>query len=138
MRKLEEDVVLPFRFGWGRRDFTADMTPSPVACRLTDADQARRQVSLQEEVFPGIREVVRLDDGFALRFPGGPQWLDRLVRLIAFERECCPFLLLELRAEPEGGPIWLRMRGPEGTVEFLTGVLRGCGVPVPASPAENG
>lgn len=107
-----------------------DTKTRPIACTLTDAEQARRQRNLQEELLSGIQETVRLDDGYALRFPGERQWLERVTDMIGFERECCPFLLLELRAEPDAGPIWLRLRGPEGTVDFLSESLRGCGVSV--------
>lgn len=32
---------------------------------------------------------------------------------------CCSLLTLELVAEPDEGPIWLRARGPAGIREFL-------------------
>lgn len=104
--------------------------PHPVACTLTDAEQVRRQRELQEALCSGIQETVRLDDGYALRCPGERRWLERVAALIGFERECCPFLLLEVRAEPGAGPIWLRLSGPEGTVDFLSRTLRACGVRV--------
>lgn len=106
------------------------MKPSPISCTLTDPEQANRQRELQEEFCRGVQTAVRLDDGIALRLPGSREWLERAAQLIAFERECCPFLLLELKAEPEQGPIWLHLRGPEGTVEFLTTMFRECGVAV--------
>lgn len=106
------------------------MNASPIACTLTDSEQVDRQRELQNELCEGVQEAVCLDDGIALRFPGSREWLERASHLIAFERECCPFLLLELRVEPERGPIWLRLRGPEGTVGFLTTMFRECGVSV--------
>lgn len=106
------------------------MKERPLRCTLTDPERANRQRELQAALCEGIEEAVRLKDGIALRFPGSREWLERASRLIAFERECCPFLLLELRAEPEQGPIWLHLRGPEGTVEFLTTMFRECGMSV--------
>jgi hypothetical protein len=35
------------------------------------------------------------------------------------KRECCRFFTFELRFEPDLGSISFRMRGPEGTKEFL-------------------
>lgn len=107
-----------------------ERNPHPISCTLTDAEQVRRQRELQEGLCSGLQEAVRLDDGYALRFPGERRWLERVAALMGFERECCPFLLLELRAEPGAGPIWLRLRGPEGTVDFLARTLRACGVGV--------
>lgn len=105
-----------------------DMNSRSISCTLTDADQVRRQRELQEELCSGIQEVVRLEGGYALRFPGEQRWLERAAALIGFERKCCPFLLLELRAEPKTGPIWLRLSGPKGTADFLAETLSACGV----------
>ena len=39
------------------------------------------------------------------------------------ERECCPFLAFELAAEPNKGPVILRVIGPNGAKEFLRAIL---------------
>jgi hypothetical protein len=106
------------------------MKPGPISCTLTASELTNRQRELQEELCAGVQEAGRLDDGIALQLPGSREWLERASQLVAFERECCPFLLLEIKAEPERGPIWLHLRGPEGTVEFLTTMFRECGVSV--------
>ena len=64
-------------------------------------------------------ETKELDHGYAYRFPSGANWIAELAQLITFERECCPFLLFQLRLEPANGPLWLELTGPEGTKEFL-------------------
>jgi hypothetical protein len=99
---------------------TAD---APVACRLTDAEQRARQQVLQREVFGGVEERRELADGYALRFPGDAAWLETLAAFIRFERDCCPFFTFELRCEPQSGPLWLHLRGPEGTKAFVAGLL---------------
>lgn len=91
----------------------------PIACVLPDTERAARQRALQHELGSAVDERVELEDGWALRFPPGPEWIRRLAELIVFERACCPFLTLELEAEPGQGPVWLRLRGPEGTKAFL-------------------
>lgn len=91
----------------------------PIACTLTDSEQAERQSVLQQEIASAVEERVELEDGYALRFPSSPNWIPRLAELVVFERSCCPFLTLELTAEPEHGPVWLRLRGPEGTKALL-------------------
>lgn len=95
------------------------MSELPIACTLTDAERRRRQRELQEKLLRGVRETVELEDGYALRFPGGPEWVRELAELIVFERACCPFLTIELLAECDHGAAWLKLRGPDGTKEFL-------------------
>ncbi len=85
---------------------------------------------VQREVSGAAEEVRELPDGYALRFPGEGGWLATLAELIRCERECCPFLRLELHAEQQDGPLWLRLRGPAGTKEFVVGLLA-----LPASDA---
>ena len=99
---------------------------SPIACRLKDAEEKRKRMKLEEELLAAVRETVELEDGYALRFPGEPAWLRRLAEFAVLERACCPFLAIELAAEPEGGPIWLRLRGPAGTRDFLAGNFALC------------
>lgn len=62
-----------------------------------------------------------------MRFPGEAVWLEDLARLVVMERACCPFLRMELVAEPEAGPVWLKLRGPEGTKAFLARSFALCG-----------
>jgi len=72
-------------------------------------------------------EARQLPDGYALRFPGEETWASRLLRFIVQERACCPFFSFELVFEPGQGPIWLHLRGPAGTTEFVTEMLRRVG-----------
>lgn len=95
----------------------------PIACSLTEPERQAREQVLQREVFSGIQEVRELPDGYALRYPGDAAWLDTLAGFIRFERECCPFFTFELRCEPEQGPLWLHLRGPEGVKGFVAGML---------------
>ena len=63
------------------------------------------------------REPVELPDGLAFRFAADE--LDTVARFVANERRCCPFLRFEMTLDAAGGPLWLRMSGPEGTRHFL-------------------
>ncbi len=103
------------------------MRSVPIACTLTDPEQRRRQEDLQERLLEGIEEIVELADGYGLRFPGEARWVKTLAELIVMERACCPFLQMELVAESESGPVWLKLRGPEGTKEFLERSFAICG-----------
>ena len=95
----------------------------PIVCRLLGPELRAREQVLQREIFSGVQEVRELPDGYALRYPGEARWLATLAEFIRFERACCPFLRFELHAEQQDGPLWLRLRGPEGAKEFIAALL---------------
>lgn len=91
----------------------------PIACTLTDSElQERRRTTLQK-VRSGVVEVRELEDGYAYCFPSEGEWLAELANLVNLERQCCPFLRFRIAVEPNGGPTWLELTGPEGTKDFL-------------------
>ena len=90
-----------------------------IACSLSDPDVAERRRDLTRDVFGGALKVQTLEDGYEFVFPGSTSWATRLVEVINAERACCPFFAFELCFEPGGGPILLRVRGPEGTKVFV-------------------
>ncbi|HET6261648.1 MAG TPA: hypothetical protein VFG99_05345, partial [Chloroflexia bacterium] len=90
-----------------------------IACRLSEAELAIREEELARDIFSNCQEVTELADGYAFRFAGDGEWAAKLVEFIAMERKCCPFFTFELGFEPQEGPIWLRLRGPEGVKAFI-------------------
>jgi hypothetical protein len=64
-----------------------------------------------------------LPDGYAFRVPGDKKWIAVVAELIVAEHECCPFLTFELAAEPNTGPVIVRVIGPAGTKDFLKTML---------------
>jgi hypothetical protein len=104
----------------------------PVACSLTADEQARRGGEIAT-LFEERQEVRELPDGYALRFAGDDAQAARLLAFIAGERACCPFFTFALVFEPAQGPVWLQLRGPDGTKEVVAGMLAGAGR-LPATP----
>jgi hypothetical protein len=94
----------------------------PVACTLSAAEQARRGDEIAP-LFWEVQETRELPDGYALRFPGDETWAARLLAFIAAERACCPFFTFALVFEPQQGPLWLHLRGPAGTKDFVASML---------------
>jgi hypothetical protein len=92
---------------------------SPVMCTLSDAEMREREASLIARFKSGIVTAEELADGYCFRLKGGKESFSLTCELIAAERECCRFLTFELRAEPQLGPLTLRITGPDGTKEFL-------------------
>jgi hypothetical protein len=64
-----------------------------------------------------------LSEGFRLRFAPDEETLNAIARTIAAERLCCRFLRFEMIVEPDGGPLFLSVRGPEGAREFLAALI---------------
>jgi hypothetical protein len=97
------------------------MSCSPAVCRLdVFPPRARlRHAGLIEQLRASLAEVRELPDGYALRFADDGTLFDRLAEWVRLESVCCPFLNFELRIEHQGGPVWLRLTGPEGTKRFL-------------------
>jgi hypothetical protein len=96
-----------------------DSVKLPIACSLTDPEFRERRAELLQTFQGAVLETKELGDGRAYRFPAESTWIAELAKLIAVERECCPFLRFSLRVEPADGPIWLELTGPEGTKDFL-------------------
>ena len=104
------------------------MTSSTVACKLTDPElRARRETVLAdfraEQLEARPVEGVGYE-GWAFSFAPGAQRLAALAELMDLERECCPFLTMRLRIEPDGGPVWIVLTGPAGTRQLLDHELR--------------
>jgi hypothetical protein len=97
----------------------------PLACVPGAIPAAERPAhfALVAELFGGTtRERRDVEDGYAFRFDA--ERLDGVMRFVANERRCCPFLEFAITVSPADGPVWLRMTGPEGTRAFLTAEMR--------------
>ncbi len=99
----------------------------PIACSLPEEQERDRREELSRDLFSAVLEARELEDGYEYAFPGDAATTDALLRFVREERECCRFLSFELVFEPDKGPIRLRVRGPEGTKEFLARAPGGSG-----------
>lgn len=95
----------------------------PIACKLPDAERQQRRAQVLDRVFSRVQETRPLDDGYAVRFTADDSALAELMQFIQIEHQCCPFLRFRLTVEPGGGPVWLELTGPEGTMPFLETAL---------------
>ena len=95
----------------------------PVACCLSTAEFREREATLLAHFGSAVIGTDELPDGYAFRLPGDGKWIAVVAELIVAERECCPFLTLELAAHPHKGPVIVRVTGPAGTKDFLRTML---------------
>ena len=98
---------------------------APVACTpdSVPAEKKQRWMDLGTQIYGAVEELQELPDGYACRLPGDAATLLRAAEYVSLDRLCCAFARWELRIEPSGGPLWLRLTGPEGTKEFTRSVF---------------
>src|ERR687894_914553 len=77
----------------------------PIACTLSEVEQAGRREGATRALFAGCREVRELEDGYAFEFPGGDEQIEALTRFVVAERGCCRFFTFELTFEADRGPV---------------------------------
>jgi hypothetical protein len=95
---------------------------TPFACnRLAlTPEQRKRHFDELGPKLRSIRKSVReLSNGYEFEFSPDPATVQLVAEWAAGEYLCCPFFEINLRMEPEGGPLWLRLTGRKGTKEFI-------------------
>jgi len=92
-----------------------------IACDLTaiPAEQREQHNATAEQLFAAVTEIRELPNGYAFRLPEAPGTLLKAAEFVNLERLCCPFFSFTLEIEPQGGPLWLKLTGPEGVKQFL-------------------
>jgi hypothetical protein len=108
----------------------------PIACSLTSAELREREATLLAQFRAAIVKTEELQDGYAFHIPGDGERIRQVAELIVAERECCPFLVFEVSALPNMGPVTVRVSGPAGTKEFVSSLLDLPGEPSLSSPNE--
>ena len=96
---------------------------TPIACSLTTAELRDREATLLAQFKSAVVETEELQDGYAFRLPDDGESIQVVANLIMAERQCCPFLAFNLVAQPNGGPVIIRVTGATGTREFLRSIL---------------
>jgi hypothetical protein len=99
------------------------MNDLPIACTLTPEALAARRAGLLPGLAGRADGREETPDGMRLRFAASSDTLHAIATAIDAERLCCRFLTFELTVEQDGGPVWLTLTGPQGTREFLAGLL---------------
>ena len=95
---------------------------SPFACdrlALTPAERKRHFDELGPMLLTLRKAVREMPDGYEFEFPFDAKTFALLAEWSSQERLCCPFFDISLRLEREGGPLWLRLSGRQGTKDFI-------------------
>jgi hypothetical protein len=99
-------------------------TPSRgFACNINGIPSEKRAHyrQLVEALLHAITERRELPDGYSSRVDNEHPTTDQLVEWVNLERQCCPFFGFEILWEPENGPVWLQLTGPQGVKDFIIG-----------------
>lgn len=88
-----------------------------LVTRLSDPALALRREILVMGLFKYVAETQELEDGYAFKFPRTELLTRRIADYIVFEGQTAPQLTFELIAEPNGGALWLQIRGPRARRE---------------------
>jgi hypothetical protein len=99
-----------------------DQRESAFACDTSalTPEQRKRHFDELGPALRALRKGVReLSDGYEFQFPSDQKTYEMLTEWAHQESLCCPFFDINVRLEREGGPLWLRLTGREGTKDFI-------------------
>lgn len=97
---------------------TAQGSPAPPGL---DPRDLRRRLKTTADVLTRFSEMRELEDGYAFRFPSTRSWAEKLRTFREEWSASCPQMTFEIAPERDGEPLWLHIRGPEGTKQFVQG-----------------
>src|SRR4051794_24794473 len=107
-----------------QNETNAVRTESPLACDMQALTPEIRKRHF-DELGPALRSVRKsvreLPDGYELEFPADANTYAMVTEWSIQERACCPFFNIDIRLDSEGGPMWLRLTGRDGTKQFIQG-----------------
>jgi hypothetical protein len=95
----------------------------PIACTLTPETIRTRRAALLSGLVARAEVRQDLPNGFRARFASASDVLATVLQTVEAERHCCKFLKFQVTVDPDDGPIWLEVTGPDGTADFLAALL---------------
>lgn len=94
-----------------------------IACSLSTPEFHKRRETVVASLRQDALDVRETERGYAYKFAGGDEVLERLVEFIRTERQCCPFFTFTLTIGSQQSDTWLELSGPDGTKEFIRAEL---------------
>lgn len=90
-----------------------------LVTRHLDPALALRRQMLVSSLFKYVAEIQEIEDGYAFKFRRSELLIRRIADYIVFEGQHSSHLTFVLVTEPNGGVLWLQVRGPEGEKELI-------------------
>jgi hypothetical protein len=91
----------------------------PLVAKSLDQALILRREMLVTGLFKYMAEIQDLEDGYAFKFCRSALLIRRIADYIVFEGQHSPQLIFALIAEPDGGTLWLQVRGLENEKEHI-------------------
>jgi hypothetical protein len=113
-RNLTTELTLMSNDAAGQQ--VAEKTAHGLTCNLDGIPSQERP--RYTELFESLRHVSVINANY--RTDTRSSWtpaqftMDQALEWTKLERECCPFLEMQVRWDIENGPVWLDLKGPEG------------------------
>ena len=92
---------------------------------VMNQEERARYIALSRKLKSASEERRELDNGYAFKLAVAKISLVEIAEWITFERRCCPFFNLQIEAEPNDGPLWLRMTGAVGIKQCILSEIGG-------------
>lgn len=90
-----------------------------LVAQAPDPALALRRQMLVSSLFKYVAEIQELEDGYAFKFRRSELLTRRIADYIVFEGQHSPQLTFVLAAEPNGGALWLQVRGLESEKQHI-------------------
>jgi hypothetical protein len=90
-----------------------------LVTRFPDSALAFRREMLVTGLFKYMAEIQEIEGGYAFKFCRSELLVRRIADYIVFEGQHSPQLTFVLVAVPNGGPLWLHIRGSENEKEHI-------------------
>lgn len=84
-----------------------------------NSTERKRYGQLIKKLLRARLETRELPDGYALRLNSETISLGQLAEWVSLEGKCCPFFGFAIELQPDSGPLWLKLTGPEGVKPFM-------------------
>lgn len=91
-----------------------------LSCKLTSPELQKRKETVIAELKKEMLEKKELPNGFAFKFKGDDQTIDKLNEFIKSERQCCDFFIFDLSVSGNKSEVWLKMTGSKEAKDFIT------------------
>lgn len=95
-------------------------TALSVSCKLSSPELQKRKETVLAELKKGILEKKELTNGYAFKFNGDDETMDKLVAFIRSERNCCNFFTFNLKVSGDKRFLWMEITGTDEVKKFVT------------------
>lgn len=91
-----------------------------LSCKLTSPELQKRKETVLAELKNGVLEKKELTNGYAFKFNGDDETIDKLMGFIKSERACCDFFKFNIIITGDKSAVWLDITGSQQAKDLIT------------------